>query len=283
MTKFASYITFIAIICIITTLSTAFGQDHFSPQPITMPNQTVQTNPQANNTCTNGNCPTRISPPPNRANVPFSPPPQQNLPPVQQENILIILDASYSMADRIGNERKIDIAKRVIYNTLKDIPKSTRVGFRVYGHKVGFMAIGTCKKSELLVPIQLNAQNDIISQLSKIQPKGATPIAYSIEQAVYNDFAGLNGQNRIILISDGMETCAGDPCRFAVELVRQGIDLKLDVVGFDLQEPGAFNQLKCIALSTGGKFFTTDTEASLSDSLRQIFRFKKDVQGKILP
>ena len=309
MKKIFFILVAISIISLIVVQTTVNAQQSNTPAPIQLgsplinPNdvKTTQTvHPQINNTCNKGNCPPMPQTPeqPNvnqQRPVQNMPPMQNNIPPqvagaqmnapyasAGPDNVLIILDASYSMEDRIGHDRKIDIAKRVVHNTVQHIPPSTRVGLRVYGHKIGLMGIYPCRKTELLVPIDFNTSNQIIGKLRNINPTGQTPISYSIKTAVFNDFNGLNGPKRIILVSDGMETCDGNPCDYAVEMVRRGIDLKIDVVGFALKDPAAINQLKCVALSTGGKFYTADTEAALARSLQNSFAVKTQVQGKII-
>src|SRR3989339_658108 len=69
-----------------------------------------------------------------------------------QEGVLIILDSSYSMEDKINGERKIDIAKRVINDVLNQLSPTVPVGLRVYGHKSDFLGFNACKASELKVP-----------------------------------------------------------------------------------------------------------------------------------
>ncbi|MEW5820547.1 MAG: VWA domain-containing protein [Cyanobacteriota bacterium] len=298
----------ITVVFIFVGVIVANGQENTTPPPLMQsaplvnPNMSQKTTTKVpdNNSCISGNCPPIGNIPPLNNNMNSSQPPVSNYnynpqaympprpqapPPAMEEgpqNVLIILDASYSMEDRIGSDRKIDIAKRVVHNTVSQIPPGTRVGLRVYGHKIGLMGIYPCRKTELLVPISFNTSGSIISKLRNINPTGQTPITYSIKTAVMNDFIGLNGPKRIILVSDGMETCDGNPCEYAVEMVRRGIDLKVDVVGFALKDQAAINQLKCVALSTGGKFYTADTEAALARSLRNSFSVKTEVQGRIL-
>ncbi|MFH0702228.1 MAG: VWA domain-containing protein [bacterium] len=201
---------------------------------------------------------------------------------VEAEKILIILDSSYSMTEKINGERKIDIARKAINEVLRKLPQNVWVGLRVYGHSSSFFGINDCKASELKVPIGPNNQYLISNELLKIKPVGWTPISYSIRQAVEHDFNGLAGKKRIILVSDGMETCDGSPCDYAVSLVRNKIDLKIDVIGFDLSDYTVINQLKCTALATKGKFYTANTSAELSDSLSKSLSVSKEVEGKIL-
>ncbi|EKE03279.1 MAG: von Willebrand factor type A [uncultured bacterium] len=203
-------------------------------------------------------------------------------PSTNHENVLIILDSSYSMIEEINGERKIDMAKRTINQVLNQLPPNVWVGLRVYGHKNGFLGFNACKASELKVAIGPNNQSSIAQELVQIKPVGWTPISYSIEQALAYDFNGLQGKNRIILVSDGMETCNGSPCDYAVNLVKNNVDLKIDVIGFNISEPAAISQLKCTALATKGKFYTANDANELADRLSKSLNVTKEVQGRII-
>ncbi len=199
------------------------------------------------------------------------------------ENILIILDASYSMKERLpSGETKIAAAKRVILEVLRKIPPEKKVGLRVYGHSAN--PFSSCRDSKLLVPIGGNNRNLIGSSLLGVRPNGNTPITYAIKTAMLNDFNTVtSGKKTIILVSDGMETCDADPCDTAVEMLRRGFDVKIDVVGFGLADFNANRQLKCVALSTFGKFYSANTAAELGKSLENSMDAQTTVQGQIVP
>ncbi|MDD3594707.1 MAG: VWA domain-containing protein [Candidatus Gastranaerophilales bacterium] len=197
------------------------------------------------------------------------------------EEILIILDCSFSMADRLGAETKIQAAKRALNNVLNQIPSNIRLGLRIYGHKLTFLGIGSCTASELAVPIGPNNTQQIRNVVNALKPVGSTPIIYSIKQAVLYDFSP-NAKKRIILISDGEETCDGDPCKYALTLVREYKDVKIDVIGFNLNNKNAINQLQCVALTTKANFYNANTAAELYNSLGKTLNVQKEVQGQIM-
>lgn len=200
----------------------------------------------------------------------------------ERENVLIILDSSFSMDEDINGQKKIDIAKQVINQVLDQLPHNVWVGLRVYGHKAGFLGFNACKASELKVAIGPNNQNLIKNELYGIKPVGWTPITYSIQQAIDFDLRGLPGKKRIILVSDGMETCNGSPCDYVVELIRNNSDIKIDVIGFDISDQAAKSQLKCTALATKGKYYSANSASELLDSLSQSLKIIKEVEGKII-
>ena len=87
----------------------------------------------------------------------------------------------------------------------------------------------------------------------------------------------------IILISDGRDTCANvDPCDYSVSMMRGGSNIKINTIGFDLQDPVAADQLKCVALSTKGRFFSADTSGQLADSLNKSIQAKASVRARII-
>lgn len=204
-----------------------------------------------------------------------------------RENVLIILDCSLSMDEEIQGQRKIDIAKNVIKQVLSELPSDVNVGLRVYGHErdivTSFLGIDKCEVSELLVPIMPNSRQRIYQELTKLKPVGMTPICYSMEQASNFDFPNVSGKKRIILVSDGMETCSGDPCDTAVELIRRKSDIAIDVIGFDVSsDPSIISNLKCVALATRGKFYAVDSPEDFLKSMRESFSVSRDVQGRII-
>lgn len=200
----------------------------------------------------------------------------------KQNNLVIILDCSYSMDDQIDGQRKIDIAKNVINKVLRELPGNTNVGLRVYGHKSGFLGFDGCTATELLVPIGRNNPDLISDCLKKLDAVGWTPICYSLEKCIENDFNSFSGNKRIILVSDGMETCGGSPCEFAVDLMKKRTDVSIDVIGFDIEsEPAAISQLKCVAMATHGRFYRVNNADELFKSLKRTLNINKKVEGKI--
>jgi hypothetical protein len=169
---------------------------------------------------------------------------------------LIILDTSSSMLEVIDGEVKIDVAKDVIIDLLENLPDGAVVGVRLFGG---------CGHSELVAPVGPIQRSSLEADIRAIEPRGATPIAYVLEQT-QADLTSITDPQLILLISDGMETCGGDPVQAARDLIGLGYDLKIHVVGFDISRNlTARDQLVEIAQSTGGVYYDADN----SDQLRQ--------------
>ena len=198
-----------------------------------------------------------------------------------KRTVLIVFDASASMEDKISGETKIHIAKRVLEDVITKAEPGINIGLRVYGaSKPTGNPYFDCSDSKLLVIAATSNRRSIIAEIYKILPRGFTPITYSLSQAV-QDLAPYKGEKSIILISDGLETCGGDPCQLSQTLAGGNIGLKIDVVGFGVKDDWeAQQQLMCIALNTNGKYFSAENDAELTSGLSE--SINKAVTGRII-
>lgn len=198
------------------------------------------------------------------------------------EKILFILDFSQSMTEEIDGKEKVDLMLDTMAQILPYVNKKAWVGLRVYGHKMGFTQYDACKASSLLVPITPASATQIQTKLAKTNPRGMTPITYSLKKAVDSDFIGFNGQKHIILLTDGGENCDESPCIWAMELIKTRKDVKIDVIAFNISDEDDLDQLQCTALVTTGKFHTANTSAELVKSLQKSLNIHKQVEAKII-
>lgn len=185
-----------------------------------------------------------------------------------ETNMLFILDGSGSMWGQIDGIAKIQTAKETLGTLLKDLPPDSKLGLMVYGHR----SEGDCKDVEVVSGIGETDAATLTAKINAISPQGKTPISFSLESAlpVFESFKGKN--NHIILISDGIETCGGDPCASSKMLADAGINVKVHVVGFDVTGD-AKKQLQCIADNGGGKYF----DASSADAFKEAVEELKQV------
>ena len=140
--------------------------------------------------------------------------------------ILFIFDASKSMFGHFGGKPKIDIAQRLLseaVDSLKNMP-NVRLALRVYGNKSPITPGNQdCEDTHLEVPFGPENVPQIKTILKSTYPKGTTPIAKSLE-ATINDFTPCsNCKNIVILITDGIEACDGDPCAVSRALRKNNI------------------------------------------------------------
>jgi hypothetical protein len=148
---------------------------------------------------------------------------------------------------------------------LKDMPADVRVGLLLYGHRKA----KDCADIELTSPIGADDAAAIAKRVAGLKPKGETPIAAALEQAI-RSFAALKGQaNRVILVTDGIEECGGDVCAAAQTVADAGLDLRVDVVGFTLTEKQA-QTIRCIPEKTGGQYYEASNAAGLTAAFTEV-------------
>ncbi len=165
-------------------------------------------------------------------------------------NILFILDGSNSMWGQIGGKAKIDTAKSVLGDALSGLSGDVTPGLMIYGHR----RKDDCGDVQIAVPFGSGSVSSLQGAVNAVSPRGKTPIAESLK-AAGGAFAGREeDNNNILLISDGIETCEGDPCAVAAELVQRGINVRVHVVGFDV-DADTKAQLQCIADKGNGEYF----------------------------
>ena len=189
----------------------------------------------------------------------------QTEPAGSETNFLYILDASNSMWGQVNDVAKIDIARRVLKDSLSTLPKGVTPGLMIYGHR----RKGDCSDVELVAPLGTASPAQMAAVIQDISPRGKTPIATSLEQAGRAFDGRLEENNSILLISDGIETCGGDPSAVAAELAKRGINLRINVVGFDV-DAKARAQLQRIAEAGNGRYFDARSAADFEIAVAQV-------------
>jgi Ca-activated chloride channel family protein len=181
--------------------------------------------------------------------------------------MVLVLDASGSMTEPHGDGRtRFEAAVAALRQVVGSLPGDLRVGLRVYGSRVSD-GPGSCQDSELVAPVAPLDRRALRTALGEARPLGNTPIAYSLREAA----ADLpdEGARTIVLVSDGEESCGGDPCAVARDLSQQGLDLHVDVVGFQVDD-AARNQLTCVAQAGRGTFYDAPDAAALASQLSRL-------------
>ena len=111
--------------------------------------------------------------------------------------------------------------------------------------------------------------------MANYSPVGWTPIGLSLERAGA-DFpaASETVANAIILVTDGLETCDGDPCAIATALKQSEAAVTVYVVGLGLDEE-ELRITSCIAENTGGQIVGAQNADELSAAL---FTFLEELE-----
>lgn len=185
---------------------------------------------------------------------------EEEVKPPPTTRILFVLDASQSMYGRWQSDMKISIARKLLTNLLDSIQSvdNIQLALRVYGSQYNFPP-QVCNDSKLVVPFAEDNIPKIKHKLKSVIPKGTTPIAYALEQAGYDFPACDNCRNIIVLITDGLEECDGDPCAVSHALQKRGVVLKPFIIGIGRNFAEAFD---CV-----GTYFDASSEQEFSTAL----------------
>ncbi|RUU30455.1 VWA domain-containing protein [Mesorhizobium sp. M6A.T.Ce.TU.016.01.1.1] len=177
------------------------------------------------------------------------------------DRVVIVLDASGSMWAQIDGKPKLEIARESLRTVLQSVPADKEIGFMAYGHREK----GSCEDIELIVPPQAGSAGAVSAAADSLKFIGKTPLTAAVKQAA-EALKYTEDKATVILITDGLETCNGDPCALGKELKAAGVDFTVDVVGFGLTADEG-RQVACLADNTGGKYIQASDEQALQNAL----------------
>ncbi len=189
-------------------------------------------------------------------------------------HIVLALDASGSMAAKIGGQTKMHIAKKEISSFINDLNDDVPVGMVVYGHRGDNTKKGkseSCGSIEWALPVG-SAQGKLKSVIKTIQPTGWTPLADTLKY-LETELSTLTVVKKddisspvVYLVSDGKETCGGDPVAAARSLKDSGMHVSINVIGFDVDDETRA-ELEAISEAGGGKYYPAKDSGALRKQL----------------
>jgi Mg-chelatase subunit ChlD len=103
-------------------------------------------------------------------------------------------------------------------------------------------------------------REQFLAQVNGLRTTPATPLAEAIAAAADRARSLSSADARVLLVSDGLDTCGGDPCAAAAN----SGGIPIDVVAIGGQAP-----LACIAENSGGTMFSQSSGLSLSQLLSE--------------
>lgn len=177
---------------------------------------------------------------------------------------MFVVDFSNSMWGQIDGTAKVEIAKKAFSGFVDTLPEGSQAGLMTYGHR----RKSDCGDVETLIAVSPLNREKMKSAITTLKPRGKTPITDALRMAAKD--LGINDRpSRLVLISDGIETCGGDPCALAAELAKTGVDFKAHVIGFDIASKADQAKIACIAHLTGGKYWNAEDADGLAEALKQ--------------
>lgn len=189
------------------------------------------------------------------------------------EDAMIVFDASGSMAGNtvqglFSDKSRIGEVRAALAQVLPDVTRFRRVGLITYGPG----PYQHCNV-RLNFPPEPNASQHILGIVNEINPAGKTPLVNAVVAAA-RIFEHVSAPGTIVLLTDGEETCGGDPCELGKLLKQKSEHLTVHVIGYQLRSfrwTGAqsYLQTKCLAEETGGYYITADNREDLIEAFRK--------------
>ena len=191
---------------------------------------------------------------------------KQQQPPrrTSQTHLLIVLDCSNSMWDTWQSEPKIKVTQQVLMRFIDSVDRRRDfdLALRVFGHKNdGSLA------SRLEVPFSDANYYRLQSKLRTLVPDGNCDATSALSE-VAGDFAQHpNDRNIILMITDGVDECAGDVCEMAQQVQRDGIVTQIFILGIGQNSEAQRKQLSC-----AGRYTALASEERYTETLFDILR-----------
>ena len=183
---------------------------------------------------------------------------------------LIILDASGSMLKRLDEGRRIHIAKTALNTFLADQKARSDKGANI---DLGLRLFGgepqSCE-TNLIEPVSSFNFETLKSAIENVQPQNNAKTAIGAALiAAGKDLEDVKQPSSILLITDGEETCGGNPMEAIRALQEKGIDSRIDVVSFALDPEVDRRSFEAWAKAGGGVFVDAKTGEDLVKALRR--------------
>ncbi len=178
---------------------------------------------------------------------------------------IVVLDVSNSMWGQIDGVSKIAIARQVLGELVDGLETDSEFGLMAYG-------LGTndgCNDIEMVLPVGPLEAATFSAAVNGLTPHGRTPLVAAVDQAAdaleYKTRSG-----RIVLVTDGVESCDGNLKALADELGSNSLDFTAHVIAFDVVDAGEQAELEYLADQTGGLFVSAETTAALKTALQSM-------------
>ena len=201
---------------------------------------------------------------------------------VPPRRLVLAFDASGSMAARLGNGTRMQAARQAVDGLLDGMPKDVELGLIAFGHQGTNDEAGraaSCAGVETL--IETGSAGELRARVAELEPAGWTPLADALRQAGTQLAASETpGEQVVYVVSDGEETCGGDPVAEARALHEGDIRAVIHILGFDLPA-GERAQLQAVAEAGGGVFTEVRSESDLSRRIDELRRQNANV-GQLL-
>ncbi len=162
------------------------------------------------------------------------------------------------MRGAAARDSRLGLVQDALARTVPTLPPEVSAGFVVFGDCVGADNYRFFSKEE---------RPRLLELLRTVKPRDGTPLARGLQRAG----AMVDGRDVpavIVVVSDGLDSCGGDPCATARRLKAEKPKLTINYV-----DASGTGEARCIADATGGKVMdalgTTDLDALFRQAYEQ--------------
>lgn len=185
---------------------------------------------------------------------------------------MFVVDSSGSMRAPLQGRAKLDIAKEVLCDVALKLPPEVRAGLAAYGHRNP----RDCQDVEILIPPGSDDRLKLTECVNALAPVGMTPITLALTKTA-ESLQARNCETTIILLTDGLETCGGNPLELVRKLKQANLRFVLHVVGYDIND-NEKQTLLDLAKAGAGRYFSATDTASLLAALESV---RKEIEEKV--
>jgi hypothetical protein len=189
-----------------------------------------------------------------------------------------VLDASPRMLQASEGGTRLSVAQGVLAEIVRPASPAVTAGLRVFG--AGQLA-GACQDTDLLVPLALANQTKISDRLSTLQGGAGVDSALGVAMvAAIRDLAATRGPHSLVVVTGGADSCNPQAGQLiAQEANRQGIQLQLFVVGYQVSSADAIAIKGVVDQTAGATYLQANNAADLRRTLASIQSFVDKPNG----
>lgn len=169
-----------------------------------------------------------------------------------RRQVLFVLDASGSMSLPFNGVSRMSAAQQMLREQVRKLPANSPVGLMAYGNGV----LG-CRSARVYNQIEPYSGRRIERIVQSMLSAGNTPLAYTLNK-IRTQLLPRHPGLTIVVISDGAESCGGNPIVEAKLLTQAGATVH--VIGLATGRNVSL-QLRGVANAGGGRYRTVENDS----------------------
>ncbi|SFI95183.1 VWA domain-containing protein [Thermoflavimicrobium dichotomicum] len=202
----------------------------------------------------------------------------------KKANVIVLINGSESMQNRIDGNSKLQAAKLALAQFAASLPKDTTLSIHVFGHQGSTSSLGqtsTCQRPETVYSKQSFDAVKFATAMSRVNGSSSySPLAQAI-RSTYEGLANSSSdeKNIVLLITDQVDQCGGDPVREAEEVRSSDKIASFNILGVKV-DPSNEVELKKTANIAGGAYYRVTTS---NDLRKALFAYQKEIHRMNAP